>query len=74
MLTTVYLDMNLQRAFTLTGVAKNEHQQKLTVNVRSSNILNHRNVTAVGGVLGAPLLGVAYAADNGPARRSGAAI
>jgi hypothetical protein len=63
--TTVYLDMNLQRAFTLTGVAKNEHQQKLTVNVRSSNILNHRNVTAVGGVLGSPLLGVPYAADNG---------
>jgi hypothetical protein len=63
--TTVYVDMNLQRAFTLTRVAKSEHQQKLTVNVRSSNILNHRNVTAVGGVLGSPLLGVPYAADNG---------
>jgi hypothetical protein len=62
---TVYLDMNLQRAFTLTRNAKLEHQQKLTANIRSSNILNHRNVTTVGGVLGSPLLGVPYAADNG---------
>ena len=63
--TTVYLDMNLQRAFVLTHDPKVEHQQKLTLNVRSSNILNHTNVTQVGGVLGSPLLGVPYAADNG---------
>jgi hypothetical protein len=63
--TTVYLDMNLERAFVLTHDPKLEHQQKLTLNVRSSNILNHRNVTQVGGVLGSPLLGVPYAADNG---------
>jgi hypothetical protein len=62
---TVYLDMNLQRAFTLTRNPKNEHQQKLTANLRSSNILNHTNATAVGGVLGSPFLGVPYAADNG---------
>lgn len=63
--TTFYLDMNVERTFTLTRNLKSEHQQKLTMNVRSSNILNHRNVTAVGGVLGSPLLGVPYAADNG---------
>lgn len=60
-----YLDTNIERAFTLTHNAKAEHQQTLTVNVRSSNVLNHTNVTAVGGVLGSPLFGVAYAADNG---------
>ena len=61
----IYLDMNVQRAFTLTHNAKAEHQQVLTVNVRSSNVLNHLNVTQIGGVLGSPLFGVAYGADNG---------
>ena len=60
-----YLDSNVQRAFTLTRNAKAEHQQVLTVNLRSANVLNHTNVTAVGGVLGSPLFGVPYAADNG---------
>jgi hypothetical protein len=62
---TYYLDTNLERAFTLTHNPKAEHQQVVTVNVRSSNVLNHTNVTAVGGVLGSPLFGVPYAADNG---------
>jgi hypothetical protein len=62
---TVHLDANIQRAFTLTRNAKAEHQQILTVNIRSSNALNHLNVTQVGGVLGSPLFGQAYAADNG---------
>jgi hypothetical protein len=62
---TVYLDTNVQRAFTLTQNAKAEHKQTLTVNLRSSNVLNHLNVTQVGGVLGSPLFGVPYAADNG---------
>jgi hypothetical protein len=62
---TYYLDTNLQRAFTLTHNPKAEHQQVVTVNVRSSNVLNHTNVTAVGGVLGSPLFGIPYAADNG---------
>jgi hypothetical protein len=44
---------------------KAEHPQTLTFNVRSSNMLNHLNVTSVGGVLGSPLFGRAYAADNG---------
>jgi hypothetical protein len=62
---TFYLDTNLQRAFKLTRNAKAEHPQTLTVNLRSANVLNHTNVTAVGGVLGSPLFGVPYAADNG---------
>lgn len=60
-----YLDANLQRAFTLTRNPKADHPQVLTVNVRSVNLLNHTNVTSVGGVLGSPTFGVAYAADNG---------
>jgi hypothetical protein len=62
---TIYLDSNLQRAFTLTHNKKDEHQQVITVNLRSSNVLNHLNVTQVGGVLGSPLFGTPYAADNG---------
>jgi hypothetical protein len=62
---TFYLDTNLQRAFKLTKDAKADHPQTLTVNLRSSNVLNHMNVTQVGGVLGSPLFGVPYAADNG---------
>ena len=62
---TFYLDTNLQRTFNLTHNLKAEHQQTLTVNLRSSNVLNHLNVTSVGGVLGSPLFGVPYAADNG---------
>jgi len=60
-----YLDTNLQRAFSLTRKPKPDHPQTLTVNVRSSNVLNHTNVTQVGGVLGSPFFGVPYAADNG---------
>jgi hypothetical protein len=69
---TVYLDANLQRAFKLTRNAKAEHQQTLTLNVRSSNVLNHLNVTSVGGVLGSPEFGLPYAADNGRRVEAGA--
>jgi hypothetical protein len=62
---TFYLDTNLQRTFNLTRNSKAEHQQTLSINLRSSNVLNHLNVGAVGGVLGSPLFGVPYAADNG---------
>lgn len=62
---TVHLDVNLQHAFVLTRNPKAEHQQTLTANLRSSNVLNHTNITAVGGVLGSPLFGIGYAADNG---------
>lgn len=60
-----YLDTNLQRAFSLTHNAKAEHPQTLTLNIRSANVLNHMNVTSVGGVLGSPFFGRPYAADNG---------
>ena len=61
----IYLDANVERMFSLTRNAKANHPQTLTVNVRSSNVLNHTNVTQVGGVLGSPDFGVPYAADNG---------
>jgi hypothetical protein len=61
----VYLDTNLQRTFKLTRNDKAEHPQTLTANIRSSNVLNHLNVTSVGGVLGSPTFGIPYAADNG---------
>ena len=60
-----YLDTNLQRAFKLTRNDKAEHPQTLTVNLRSANVLNHMNVTQVGGILGSPTFGVPYQADNG---------
>ena len=62
---TIHLDTNLQRTIKMTRNAKAEHQQTLTLNLRSSNVLNHLNVTSMGGVLGSPLFGVPYAADNG---------
>jgi hypothetical protein len=62
---TFFLDTNIQRSFMLSRDAKAEHKQTLTVNLRSANILNHTNVTQVGGVLGSPLFGVPYAASNG---------
>jgi hypothetical protein len=62
---TFYLDTNLQRTFKLTRNLKADHPQALTANIRSSNVLNHLNVTAVGGVLGSPLFGQSYSGDNG---------
>jgi hypothetical protein len=62
---TFQLDTNLERTFNLTRNLKAEHQQTLTVNLRTSNVLNRLNVTSVGSVLGSPLFGIPYAADNG---------
>lgn len=61
----VFMDTNMERKFTLTRNKKAEHQQVVIFNVRSSNVLNHTNVSAVGGVLGSPLFGVPYAAESG---------
>ena len=61
----VYFDGNIQRVFPLTRNAKPDHPHAVTANVRSSNLLNHTNVTGEGGVLGSSLFGVPYAADNG---------
>jgi len=60
----VHLDMNMSRSFNLTHPASGD-AKSLAVNVRSTNVLNHNNATAVGGVLGSPLFGVPYAADPG---------
>jgi hypothetical protein len=69
---TFHIDANIQRAFTLTRNPKADHQQTLTLNVRSSNLINHLNVTQIGGVLGSPLFGQPYAADNGRRIEAGA--
>ncbi len=60
----VHLDANLSRSFALPHHA-NKEAQTLALNLRSTNLLNHTNVTAVGGVLGSPLFGHAYQADPG---------
>jgi hypothetical protein len=62
----VHLDSNLSRSFALPHVAGKEGRS-LAVNLRSTNLLNHNNVLAVGGVLGSPLFGQAYQSD--PSRR-----
>jgi hypothetical protein len=62
---TIYLDTNLQRTFKLTRDTKAGHSQSLSANIRSSNLLNHLNVTAVGGIVGSPLFGQPYSGDNG---------
>ena len=62
---TFYLDTNLQRTFKLTKNPKADHPQTLIANIRSSNVLNHLNPTSVGTVIGSPLFGQPYAADNG---------
>ena len=69
---TFHVDANLQRTFPLTRNPKAEHQQIVTLNLRSSNLLNHLNVTGVGGVLGSPLFGVPFSADNGRRIEAGA--
>ena len=60
----VHLDANLSRSFALPHRPGKE-AQNLAVNVRSTNLLNHTNVTAVGGVLGSPLFAQPYLADPG---------
>lgn len=60
----VNLDMNLSRTFALTHSTQGD-AKTLAVNARSTNAINHTNVTAVGGVLGSPLFGLGYAASPG---------
>ncbi len=60
----VHLDANLSRSFALPH-AQGREAQTLAVNLRSTNLINHTNVTSVGNVLGSPLFGQAYQADNG---------
>jgi hypothetical protein len=60
-----FLDTNFQRVITLTRNPKAEHQQTLTANIRSTNVLNHTNVSAIGNVLGSPNFGIPYTANKG---------
>ncbi len=60
----VHLDANLSHGFTLPHKPGKE-PQTLAANIRSTNLLNHTNVTAVGGVLGSPFFGQPYLADPG---------
>jgi hypothetical protein len=64
--TFIHLDANLSRAFTLNSGDK-DHPRTLTFNVRSANLLNHTNVTAVNSVLSSSAVGAPVAAA--PARR-----
>ena len=60
----VHLDANLSRNFVLPHRA-GKAGSSLNVNLRSTNLVNHNNVLAVGGVLGSPLFGQAYQSDPG---------
>ncbi len=59
----IHLDENLSRSFALPD--RKSHGQTLTLNLRSTNLLNHANVTAVGNVLGSPFFATPYAAAPG---------
>ncbi len=60
----VHLDANLSHSFALPHKAGKE-PQTLSANIRSTNLLNHTNVLAVGGVLGSPFFAQPYLADPG---------
>jgi len=57
----IHLDTNLSRVWNLNPGDK-EHLRTLTFSVRSANLLNHTNVTAVGTVL-SPNLGQPISAE-----------
>ncbi|WP_263371893.1 TonB-dependent receptor [Granulicella cerasi] len=63
---TINLDPNLRRTFVLNPKDR-DHLRTLSLNVRSSNVLNHTNVTTVNTVLSSGTVGQPIAA--GPARR-----
>jgi hypothetical protein len=60
--TTVHLDTNLSRSFTLPG-SKND-PRTFTFNVRSANLLNHTNVTAVNTILSSGTVGQPVTVDT----------
>ena len=59
----VHLETNLSRAFILNPGHK-DHPRTLTINARSTNLLNHTNVTAVNTILSSGALGQAVAAET----------
>ncbi len=58
----IHLDMNLSRAFVLSG--HKDHPRTLTFNARSANVLNHTNATTVNTVLSSSTLGQAISAET----------
>jgi hypothetical protein len=52
----IHIDLNLSRAFTL-NPARKDHTRVLTFNARSTNVLNHTNVTAVDTILSSGVVG-----------------
>ena len=62
----IHLDMNLSRVFALKSGDK-EHPRTLTFNARSTNLLNHTNVTDVNTILSSGTIGQPIVAE--PARR-----
>ena len=60
--TVAELDLNVSRSFKLLPKKTND-TRRLAVNVRSANLLNHTNVTAVESVVGSPAFGSSVAAQ-----------
>jgi hypothetical protein len=58
----VHLDMNLTRVFALNR--NKDHPRTLTFNARSTNLLNHTNVTAVNTILSSGALGQPVTAET----------
>jgi hypothetical protein len=59
----VHLDMNLNRAWKI-GPKRADSPRTLTLNMRSANLLNHTNATAVSSVLSSPGFSQPVAAEN----------
>ena len=59
----LYLDANLSRTFTLNPKDK-DHPHNLTFNARSSNLLNHTNVSSVNTVLSSGQVGTPVSAET----------
>jgi len=60
----IHLDTDLSRAFKLNPKDKDkEHTRTLTFNVRSANLLNHTNVTAVNTILSSSAVGQPVSAE-----------
>ncbi len=57
----LHLDMNLSRAW---KIGKSDQQRTLTLNVRSANLLNHTNASAVSSVVSSPSFGAPIAAES----------
>jgi len=58
----LYLNTNLSRAFPLNPHDK-DHPRVMTFNLRTANLLNHTNVSAVNTVLSSPAVGQSVAAE-----------